>query len=371
LNRFEEYFINRGEFKNLELTLDRINNAVKEAGSDLNRLGHVIHIAGTNGKGSTAYFLNQILKNNGATTALFTSPHITSINERIKLNMKNVSDEKFDDAFEKTLPLIEKHDLSYFEALFLIAIKIFNDEAPDFTILETGLGGRYDATNIINKKTPVITTIAQDHKQWLGKNIYNIADEKFAIIKENRPVFTGNLNSSIFDHLKKIISSDQIISAKKVKTFGIPKPYDENYMLAHTIAEHLMESDLPFYKVKLPPCRNEKIGNIVLDGSHNPAGLYAFLKNNSNFGAVILASTCDRDLLKLADIAKSFCPNVILTSIPENDRSTNLEEITCYQTYKNPDDALKIAVELSTNTDILVSGSLYLCAYIRKTLKRV
>ena len=162
LNKFESYYADKFEFKNLDLSLSRIDNALKEAGFNEKSLGRIIHIAGTNGKGSTSYFLYQMLQLSGYKTALFTSPHILKINERISYNLSDISDDNMDNIFNQYKDLIIKNNLSYFEAVFFTAVMYFALKSPDFTILETGLGGRFDATNtnLINNKLCVITSNA-------------------------------------------------------------------------------------------------------------------------------------------------------------------------------------------------------------------
>lgn len=159
---FELFYKTRGEFQNLEFTLKRIQSAADEIGINDDIASKTVHIAGTNGKGSTAFFLEQILTHRGLSTASFTSPHITSVTERIRLNGNDISLPEFDKLFHELKPVITKHSLSYFEALTLIAFRYFKNSRPDAAIIETGLGGRLDSTNILEKKIPVITSISID-----------------------------------------------------------------------------------------------------------------------------------------------------------------------------------------------------------------
>ena len=179
MNKFESYYADKFEFKNLDLSLSRIDNALKEAGFNEKSLGRIIHIAGTNGKGSTSYFLYQMLQLSGYKTALFTSPHILKINERISYNLSDISDDNMDNIFNQYKDLIIKNNLSYFEAVFFTAVMYFALKSPDFTILETGLGGRFDATNVIKTNLcSIITQIDLDHTERLGKTREEIAFEK-------------------------------------------------------------------------------------------------------------------------------------------------------------------------------------------------
>lgn len=154
----------------------------------------VIHVAGTNGKGSTCSFLASILKQAGKKVGLFTSPHLVKINERIRMNGEVISDEEFKDTFQETMRFIERAQKigiahpSFFEFMFLMAALYFQKQEPDYVIFETGMGGRLDATNVVNPILCIITSVGLDHMQFLGNTIAKIAQEKAGIIKEGVPV---------------------------------------------------------------------------------------------------------------------------------------------------------------------------------------
>jgi dihydrofolate synthase/folylpolyglutamate synthase len=160
-----------------------------------------IQVAGTNGKGSTAYFLTSILQAAGYTVGLFTSPHLQDVRERIAINQRWISEEDFTASYravkELSHRLFEKglidHMPTYFEQLFLTAIHYFSSgpKTPDIIILEVGLGGRLDATSVITPAISVITTISQDHTAMLGSRLKDIAAEKAGIIKKGVPVVCG------------------------------------------------------------------------------------------------------------------------------------------------------------------------------------
>lgn len=154
----------------------------------------VIHVAGTNGKGSVSTFIESILRNAGYSTGLFTSPHLIRINERIRLNFEPCEDQDMADAYEKVKNLIDQREslslkmLTYFEVLFLMAMVFFQKKKPDYCIMETGLGGRLDATVLTNPVLSIITSISLDHTAILGNTIEEIAYEKAGIIKAHVPV---------------------------------------------------------------------------------------------------------------------------------------------------------------------------------------
>lgn len=153
----------------------------------------VIHVAGTNGKGSTCRILATVLQETGVKTGVYTSPHILEFNERFRINDEYISDQELLAFFEQYESDIEEYELSYFEISTAVAFWWFSKSNIDIGIIEVGLGGRLDATNVVNPLVSVITSISLDHTDILGNSIAEIAREKGGIIKENRPVVIGDL----------------------------------------------------------------------------------------------------------------------------------------------------------------------------------
>jgi dihydrofolate synthase/folylpolyglutamate synthase len=153
-----------------------------------------IHIAGTNGKGSVSHMLAAVLQTAGYKTGLYTSPHLKDFRERIKIDGKEVSEEFVINFTEKTKPLIEKIQPSFFEITVAMAFDYFAEQLVDIAVIEVGLGGRLDSTNIITPELSVITNIGYDHMNMLGNTLEAIAGEKAGIIKENIPVVVGEYN---------------------------------------------------------------------------------------------------------------------------------------------------------------------------------
>ena len=150
-----------------------------------------IHIAGTNGKGSTAHMLASILQESGYKVGLYTSPHLKDFRERIKINGEKISENSVIKFVDQNKRAFENISMSFFEYTVAIAFNFFYKKKVDIAIIETGLGGRLDSTNIINPILSVITTIGLDHQNILGQTIEEIAYEKGGIIKENTPVVVG------------------------------------------------------------------------------------------------------------------------------------------------------------------------------------
>ena len=179
--------------------LEHTKECLRRLGSPEERF-KVIHVAGTNGKGSTCAFLTSILREAGYSCGLFTSPHLVVINERFQINEKNIDDDTFLHAFEKVKKLADElvaegsYHPTYFEFLFLMGMVIFADAGVDYVVLETGLGGKLDATTAVEHPLAcVITSISFDHMQYLGNTITAIAGEKAGIIVPGVPViYDGN-----------------------------------------------------------------------------------------------------------------------------------------------------------------------------------
>lgn len=171
----------------MRLGLDQMNRLSAALG-DVHRSTKCIHIAGTNGKGSTAHMLASVLQTAGYTVGLYTSPHLKDFRERIKINGQAVDEKSVVDFVNQNLSIVEEGGYSFFEVTVGMAFSIFAKAQVDVAIVEVGLGGRLDATNIITPILSVITHISKDHQQFLGDTIAAIASEKAGIIKENIPV---------------------------------------------------------------------------------------------------------------------------------------------------------------------------------------
>ncbi|MGB0881041.1 MAG: bifunctional folylpolyglutamate synthase/dihydrofolate synthase [Polaribacter sp.] len=156
-----------------------------------------IHVGGTNGKGSTSHILASILQEAGYKVGLYTSPHLKNFTERIRINGKEIPRKKVLEFINKNKTFLEKQKLSFFEMTVGMAFRFFADEKVDIAIIEVGLGGRLDGTNIIVPEISVITNIGLDHTQFLGETLQEIAYEKAGIIKENIPVVIGEKQDAV------------------------------------------------------------------------------------------------------------------------------------------------------------------------------
>ena len=199
------------DLSNIILICEHLNNPQNNFKS--------IHIAGTNGKGSCSHMLSSIFQEAGYNVGLYTSPHLVDFRERIKINGEMISKNSVSKFMHKNLDFFESNNLSFFEMTVGLAFDYFSKNKVDIAIIEVGMGGRLDSTNIINPILSVITNISLDHTRFLGSNIIDIAKEKAGIIKDNTPVVIGETQeeiSTIFIDIAKsknsqIIFADQFI----------------------------------------------------------------------------------------------------------------------------------------------------------------
>ena len=176
----------------IKLGLDNIKKLLGYLGNPERKLD-AIHIAGSNGKGSTASFISSILQEAGFKVGLYTSPHLIIFNERIRINREMISDDYILDFMNSIDLYIDNNSPTFFELTTALAFKYFSEQEVDFAVIETGLGGRLDATNVLNPMVSVITTISEEHTSILGTDLTSIAHEKGGIIKRSKDVVLGML----------------------------------------------------------------------------------------------------------------------------------------------------------------------------------
>ena len=181
-------------YNNYELKLNSIKSFLDFLENPQDNL-KFIHVGGTNGKGSTCHIISSILQEHGFSTGIFSSPHIYDFKERIKINSNYIDENFIVDFVNDNYEYILKSDLSFFEISFAISLCYFRLKKPEYSIIEVGLGGRLDATNIIKPLISIITNIGFDHKKFLGNNLVDIAKEKAGIIKNGVPVIIGESNT--------------------------------------------------------------------------------------------------------------------------------------------------------------------------------
>ncbi len=246
-----------------------------------------VHIAGTNGKGSCSHFLASVLQSSGAKTGLYTSPHLKDFRERIKINGKKIPKAKVIEFISNYKFAFQKIKPSFFEMTATLAFKYFSDEKVDIAIIETGMGGRLDSTNVITPIVSVITNIGMDHMQFLGSTLQEIASEKAAIIKPNIPIIIGEEQKSVKDifieQAKKnnapLYFADQNFKAKKINIRGEKRQrlVMNIYKNSNLFLENLKSQLTGSYQVKNIICTLQIID--ILNYKINKSDIYHGINN--------------------------------------------------------------------------------------------
>ena len=325
----------------------------------------LIHVAGTNGKGSTCSILTKILIDHGFKVGLYTSPHLKKFNERIQINNCQISDEYIANFFNKNRATINEIKATFFETTTAMAFNYFKDQVVDYAVIETGLGGRLDSTNVIIPKVCGITSISLDHTEILGDTVEKIAVEKAGIIKEGVPTFTFEQKPSVLEILRKEadkknsnldITEESEIDVIKSGEDGTFFNYSglefelhligdhqvKNCVLAINISKKLLGSSFDISKVKKSvktikwPGRLEKIKNknMYYDVAHNVEGISAMIKTISNSNAYkkvvgLFSLKSDKNIKPICNVIKNNFEIIILCHDKSGylTRSTVLEKI--------------------------------------------
>lgn len=403
-----------------EVGLERAKCLLHLLGCPQNKL-KVIHIAGTSGKGSTCYLISSFLKAHGFKVGFHQSPHLTDVRERFQINNQIISKEEFIFYLNKIIPIINMvgktfhGSLTYFEILVGLAYLIFSEKKVDYAVMETGLGGWYDATNVVSRtdKLAVLTKIGLDHTNILGKTIKEIAFQKAMIINNKSQAISIDQEQSVKKVFEKVAKEKQakIIFITKndylydgrgqdnIKFNLIGKYQKENAGLALTTVNFLSQRDkfiINKEKIKkvlsqahFPGRFDVKRVNgktVVFDGAHNPQKMEAFIKAliqkypNKKF-VFLLAFKSGKDYKKMLKIITPWADLIILTSFfTENQDIINLSEEPSaigQQLKKLGFNNFTIVLSnkkaweiiLNKKEPIVVTGSLYLVGEVYKLIK--
>ena len=400
----------------------------------LSRLGNpqegikIIHVAGTNGKGSVCAYLNAMLLAGGKKTGLFTSPHLVRINERFQVNGEDVSDEQFLDAFLKVEKAAKEYETegeghpSYFETLFLMGMLIFKEAGVEYLVMETGLGGRLDATNVVEKPLAcIITSISRDHTEYLGDTLEAIAGEKAGIIKAGVPV--------IYDASQP---GPAAIIAAKAKEMGSPAwpmepsfyemktqscegitfifayPGGEKAELAipYVAKYQMMNASLAFYTMhilqdvhEIPknvlaeglskikwPCRMEMAApGVIIDGAHNEDGIAQFVSTAGYFAkeneiTILFTAVADKHYHEMiGEICEGIHPSHVVATqidgsrvVPAEVLAEDFRKAGCTDVCAEPEigAAYEKALERKGSGMLFCVGSLYLAGELKAYLAK-
>ncbi len=266
----------------------------------------VIHIAGTNGKGTVAHYLSEVFKQNGYRVGVYTSPHLQKVNERWKINDQEMNDHQLLQLFQRYGEGIQQIEPTFFELTTALALRYFADEQVDLAVMETGLGGRLDATNIVDPVISVITSIDLDHQAVLGDTIAEIAGEKAGIIKPERPVVAGDLPQDarqvIIETADRNSAELSFATQSKSDTDHVDEKINPCRAVARRVLEKLSEAytiDIRLIEEQLNQAQGSLKGRFerlhpnnpwYFDGAHNPAAVALMKKKLESMGTVSYAT---------------------------------------------------------------------------------
>lgn len=391
--------------------LERISMLLSSLGNPQDKI-KTVHIAGTNGKGSTSTHIANILTAAGFKTGLYTSPYVLSFCERIQIDGESISEEKLSKTVTKVQKEIFKLNekgivITEFEAITAVAFLYFYEEKCDFAVIEVGLGGRFDATNVLSSpKASVITSISLDHTKILGDTLTKIAFEKCGIIKNGVPVVTSvNQNSEVLGVIEKTardknckltVANPKNASVVSDKLGETVFEYDKESYTLHLCGEHQLENAVnaietarllgiseEFVKSGIAKtqmlARMEVIGKeplIIRDGGHNEGcakALRSFiLRYKIKNIKLLVGMMADKDTEKYLELVCPLCDSVTVCT-PSNPRAESAENLLisakkyCKNSFavSDPKKAFKMVIKSAEKDDtVLVCGSFYLMSDI-------
>jgi len=434
-----DYLLNQTDFERMRVVkydeetfkLDRMRKILSAIGNPQEKVA-MIHVAGTVGKGSTVAMISSMLQGNGYTVGAYTSPHLTDIRERVVVNGEMVQEATFTELLKIVVDAATKNDLTptFFELVTAVAFKHFADEAVDIAVIETGLGGRLDSTNVITPLMTLITKIDLDHTHILGKTVEEIALEKAGIFKSSIPAISAHQTESVTAVLKdyakatgtevQVIAQDIEFSARfgggpdgKQHTricvitdhsqyMHIPVPLHgehqaTNCALAISAIDQLKKlgytfKDLDMYDSLAKTTiagRMEVVWErpkILVDGAHNPTSLQTLIKSvgaHIPYDSMICVFGCcqDKDVTGMLERISLGADKIIFTKASANPRASEphllqkqFEEISGKMTQiaDTLPEALEIAAQAASRDDLIcVTGSFYLVGETKSHLKQL
>ncbi|MGM0501621.1 MAG: bifunctional folylpolyglutamate synthase/dihydrofolate synthase [Bacillota bacterium] len=413
LQQLDKFGIKPG-LERMNLLLDYLGNPEQDL--------KIIHIAGTNGKGSTSAILTAIYKEAGYKVGTYNSPEIVEFNERIRINDNYISAQRLAEVVQEVQRAVEKvakrlEHPSFFEVVTAVAILYFAQEKVDLAILEVGMGGKLDATNIGQSLISVITNVSLDHTEYLGETLEEITREKAGIVKKDQPVVTAAVKPEVVEEIATIAHTQQAelinvnqcfkwerdgfdlaaqqfsIRGAQEKYEGLKLPLLGEYQIVNTavavaVVEQLQD-DYPVVKNQIKegllkvnwPGRLEVVAanpTVILDGAHNHAGAKSLNRELSkleyNNLIIILSILEDKDYQGILEQLAPLADKIVLSK-NNNPRAAKVDKLQKYvKKYDQLDviveEDLELAVDNSLNNAvtedlILIGGSLYTVAQIR------
>ena len=392
----------------IKLGLDNIQKICDELGNPEKKY-KIIHITGTNGKGSTSTIIETVLLEAGYSVGKYTSPHILKFNERIRANGKDISDEEIALTYEKVKSAIKNIGITptFFEVTTAMMFLYFAEKKVEYAVLEVGMGGRFDATNVADGDIAVITNVSLDHTEYLGKTIYDIALEKAGIIKEKSFVIVGDSDKeflkAVSEKKKTFINTEEkykdvrynlnfknfmteiYINEKKFNLSLFGDYQVKNFLCAYEALKHLGISDEIIEKAVSKvvwQCRFERFSQnplTILEGAHNIDGILNLKKiltheYKSDEIVMIVSILKDKKVKEMLEVCESFSDKIILTSLSDNPRGLSGEKLLEYtdkSSVFSVEDNIKKAYETAEKSNrriIAVCGSFYTCERFKKEI---
>lgn len=397
----EPYVAIAGQMTGKQLTIGRTLQLARHVGSPEDEL-KVVHVAGTSGKTSTCYYIADLLHRSGAKVGLTASPHIDSITERVQINGRPLADEVFCNYFDEFMKMVETvpDKPTYFELMMVFALWVFKKEKVDYAVIETGLGGLHDSSNITSRtdKLCVLTDIGLDHMHVLGCTIEEITAQKVGIVKPRNLLVMYKQSEAVMNIVCEYIAKQQ--GGLVVKTPDIDALFQQrNWQLAFAAYEQLRErdgleglsgEDIEQSQHLHVPGRMDIFTSagktIVLDGAHNEQKMSAFLASltaefpNTKF-PVLMALKQGKELEQLAPLLAPYTLRLIATQLGGSQdtpiqsiesaviadalRDNGVDDIEVKPNVKKAFDEL-----LESDSEVVVvAGSLYLVAEVRRLLQ--
>ena len=358
-----------------------------------------IHIAGTNAKGSVSNYISSALCDAGYKVGLFTSPYIENFNERFKINNQNIPDEKLAEIGTKVFEIADRipYEVKQFDIITVIGIYYFFIENCDYVVLEAGMGGRYDSTNIITPMLSVITTIDYDHTAILGNTLEEIAYEKAGIIKENIPLIyypcKKEIENIIINTCREKNSVCKTLDDIKITDINLNgsefiyknKKYTVNMMGKHQVynacvaIEALSELNIEYKNIKNGIKKMKLIGRferlckkpaVYIDGGHNPQGAKSIVEtvcyHKIENPVFIVSMVKEKDIKSYLDIIKEY-GRVILTSF-DGSLCHDPHEFKEFEVMEFSD-AIKLSENKNSKESYIYCGSLYQISELKKVIE--
>ena len=334
--------------------LERIRNLMKLFDDPQKDL-RIITIGGTNAKGSTSYNLSNTLIQTGKKIGCFTSPHLHTVRERIKINNNNIEKQKFSECLFNLKNKAEQNNIkiTYFEALTALAYLYFNEEKVDYAVMEIGLGGEWDAVNVADADIAILTTLGLDHMEYLGNNLHEIASTKAKIVRKRSIVITGWEK----EYHRYIPESKEFYEGKSVKEW------------IQICIKCLKLSVKPI--ISQIPGRQETYLNFTLDTAHNQQAIEYLLNLNHDYQKIIVGMLQDKDIVSF--VSKLPLNSTILACNLDSKRSASSEYISAICKKKNIKcrqfASVKEAILAIKDEKTLITGSFYTVSEARTHFK--